>query len=129
MPLRVTFAGNLVQADYGSNVSIMSDMIIHGENGVVSGLAATRGSTIVSSATIEVRGCKSAAVHASSGARIDLGAINGTSANTSYAIRADMGGVVSFSSQGLTATLGNSTGTGGRILTGSGTALANASVV
>lgn len=119
---------NLVHADYGSTVSILSNMIIHGENGNVSGLTASRGSVINSGVTIEVRGCQAPAVQASAGARIALGAINGTSANTSYAIRADMGGVVSYSSQGLTATLGNSTGSGGRILNGSGTTMASASI-
>lgn len=121
-------AGNLVQADYGSNVSILSDVIIHGENGAVSGLAASRGSVIVSSATVEIRGCKSPAVYASGGARIALGTINGTSANTSYGLRAEMGGVISFSTQGLVASLGNSTGSGGRILSGSGTTMASASI-
>jgi hypothetical protein len=123
-----TSPSNLVHADYGSNVSIMSNMIIHGENGSVSGLTAARGSLVTSGVTVEIRGCKSAAVYASGGARIALGAINGTSANTSYAIRADMGGVVSYSSQGLTATLGNITASGGRILNGSGTTLANSSI-
>lgn len=119
----------LVRAEYGSLLSIMSNMIIHGENGAVSGLVAANGSVISSGVTVEVRGCQSAAVHASSGGRIALGTIAGTSANTSYAVRATMGGVVSFSSQTLTATLGNSTATGGRILTASGTMLADASIV
>ena len=123
-----TYAGNLVHADYGSNVSIMSNMIIHGESNEVSGLTAARGSLVTSGVTVEVRGCKSAAVYASGGARIALGAINGTSGNTSYAVRADMGGVVSFSSQSLTATLGNVTASGGRILSGSGTTLADSSI-
>ena len=123
-----SYAGNLVHADYGSNVSIMTDMIIHGESNPVSGLTAARGSVISSGVTVEIRGCQSPAVYASSGAKIALGAINGTSGNTSYAIRADMGGTVSFSSQGLTAALGNSTGSGGRILSGSGTTMASASI-
>ena len=121
-------AGNLLHADYGSNVTIMKDLIIHGESATVSGLTAARGSVITTGSTVEVRGCKAAAVYASSGSRIALGAINGTNGNTSYAIRADMGGVVSFSSQGLTATLGNITSSGGRILNGSGTTMASASV-
>lgn len=121
---------NLVHVDYGSNVSIMSDLIIHGENGAVSGLTAARGSVISSGVSVEIRGCQSTCVHASGGSRIAVGAINGNyTTNTSYAIRADMGGVVSFSSQTLKATLGNSTGSGGRILTGSGTVLADTSVV
>lgn len=120
---------DLIRAEYGSVVTIESNVIIHGESSPVSGLVAANGSLISSGATIEVRGCQSSAVHASSGARIAIGTIAGTSANTSYAIRATMGGVVSFSSQTLTASLGNSTATGGRILTSSGTSLADASVV
>ena len=119
---------DLIRAEYGSVVTIESAVIIHGESGPVSGLVAANGSLISSGATIEIRGCQSPAVHASSGARIAIGTISGTSANTSYAIRATMGGVVSFSSQTLTASLGNSTATGGRILTSGGTSLANASV-
>ena len=51
-----TSPSNLVHADYGSTVSILSSMIIHGESGDVSGLTAARGSVINSGVTIEVRG-------------------------------------------------------------------------
>lgn len=120
---------NLVHADYGSNVSIMSNMIIHGESGAVSGLTAARGSVISSGATTDIRGCGNTAIHASGGAKIALGAIIGSVTSGGRIIRAEMGGVVSYSSMTLSGGLGSSTGSGGRILTGSGTTLADASVV
>lgn len=120
--------GNLVHADYGSNVSILSDMIIHGESGAVSGLTAARGSVISSAATTDIRGCANTAVYASSGAKIALGSVIGSIPSAGRIFRAEMGGVVSYSSTTLSGGTGSSTGSGGRILTSSGTSLANASV-
>lgn len=120
---------NLVHVDYGSNVSILSNLIIHGESGTVSGLTATRGSVISSGATVDIRSCGNTAIHASGGARIAIGAIIGSVPTSGKIIRADMGGVVSYSSSTLSGGAGSSTGSGGRILTGSGTTLADASVV
>jgi hypothetical protein len=104
-------------------------MIIHGESGAVTGLSAARGSVISSAVTTDIRGCGTAAIHASGGARIALGAIIGSVSSSGRIIRSEMGGVVSYSSMTLSGGLGNSTGSGGRILTGSGTTLADASVV
>lgn len=120
---------NLVHADYGSNVSILSNMIIHGESGEVTGLSAARGSVISSGVTTDIRGCATNAIYASGGARIALGTIIGSVPSGARIIRAELGGVVSYSSMTLVGGLGSSTVSGGRILTGSGTTLADASVV
>lgn len=124
-----TYAGTLLYADHGSNVSIINALTLRGENAAVSGIAATRGSIITASVTTAVLGCGAAAVYAMSGGEIHLATINGNTGNTSYGLRADTGGLITYSSKGLAATAGDSTGSGGRILTGSGTAMANASVV
>ena len=124
------FSGTLLYADYGSNVSILTAMTLRGENGGVNGIAAARGSTIVSGVTVACLNFNSTCVYATSGSRINLATINGNdmnNANTSYGIRADLGGVVSYASKGLSASAGDITASGGRILAGSGTTMANAS--
>ena len=123
-----TYAGTLLYADYGSNVTILSPLTLRGESGGVSGIAAARGSTITSGVTVALLNCTAAAVLATSGSKIALSTVNGNTGNTSYGIRSEMGSVVSYGSKGLTATAGDSTTSGGRILAGSGTSLANASV-
>ncbi len=123
------YAGTLLYADHGSNVSIINALTLRGESAAVSGIAAARGSIITASVTTAVLGCGAAAVYAASGATIQLATINGNTGNTSYGLRADTGGLITFSSKGLVGTAGDTTGSGGRILTGAGTALANASVV
>ena len=125
-----SYAGTLLYADYGSNVAILSPLTLRGESAGVSGIGAARGSTITSAVTIAILNSgAAAAVLATSGSEINLATINGNTGNTSYGLRAEYGGIITYSSKGLTATAGDSTGTGGRILTGSGTALANASIV
>jgi hypothetical protein len=119
---------NLVHADYGSNVTIISDsIIIHGESGSVTGLSAARGSVISTANTVDVRSCANTAIHASGGSRIALGAVIGNVPSAGRIMRADMGGVVSYSSSTLSGGLGSSSGSGGRILTSGGTELAPAS--
>ena len=121
-------AGTLLYADYGSVVTVLSALTLRGGS-AVSGIAAARGSRINCDTTVAALECGAAAILATSGSSIVLATINGNTGNTSYGLRAEMGGVITYSSKGLVASLGDSTGTGGRILTGSGTALANASVV
>ena len=123
-------AGTLLYADYGSDVTVLSAMTIRGGSVTnVSGISAARGSLINSpGVTVALLNCGGAAVYSTSGSKIVLGTVEGNS-NTSYGLRADLGGLITFNTANLTATAGNSTGSGGRILTGSGTALANASVV
>lgn len=119
---------NLVHADYGSNVSFTGNIIIHGESGAVTGLSASRGSVISSGSTMDIRGCSNTAIHASAGARIALGSIIGSVPASARIIRAEMGGIVSYSSMTLSGGAGSSTGSGGRILNGSGTTMASASI-
>lgn len=125
-----TYTGTLLYADYGSDVTVLSGLTIRGGDASgISGVAAARGSLINSpGVTIALLNCGGNAVYATSGAKITLGTVNGNS-NTSYGLRADLGGLITYSDKNLTATAGDSTGSGGRILTASGTALANASVV
>ena len=122
------FAGTLLYADYGSNVTLLTPLTFRGEGASVSGISAARGSFINSPGiTVAMLNFASACVYATSGSRIVIGTINGNS-NTSYGLRAELGGVISYATKNLTATAGDSTATGGRILTSGGTALANASI-
>jgi hypothetical protein len=124
-----SYAGTLLYADYGSDVTVLSGMTVRGGSATgVSGVSAARGSLInAPGVTIALLNCGSAAVYATSGSKIVLGTVEGNS-NTSYGLRADLGGLITYNSKNLTATAGDSTGSGGRLLTGSGTAMANASV-
>lgn len=117
---------NLVHADYGSNVSIVGDIIIHGESGAVTGLSASRGSVISTGSTVDVRSCTNTAIHASGGSRIAVGAIIGNVPSSGRILRADMGGVISYSSSTLSGGLGSSSASGGRILTSGGSELSPA---
>lgn len=123
------YSGTLLYADYGSNVTILTPLTLRGESGGVNGLAAARGSTITSTVTVACLNFTAACVYATSGSKIVLAAANGEAGNTSYGIRSEMGSVVSYLSKGLKGTAGDVTASGGRILMGSGTSLANASVV
>lgn len=123
------FAGTLLYAGFGSNVTIMRSVTFRGANAAVSGIAATQGSVInAPGVTVAMLNFGSACVYATAGATIALGTVEGNS-NTSYGLRADLGGLITYNSKNLTATAGDSTASGGRLLTSSGTAMANASVV
>lgn len=124
-----SYAGTLLYADYGSDVTILRPITFRGETAAVSGIGAARGSIITAGGTtVAMLSMGSACVLATSGSTIALGTVEGNS-NTSYGIRAELGGLVTYASKNLTATAGDSTATGGRILTSSGTQLADASVV
>lgn len=112
------YAGTLLYADFGSNVTILRPLTLRGETAAVSGIAAARGSMINAPGVIvALLSCGAAAVLATSGARILLGTVEGNS-NTSYGLRAEMGAVVSYTIKNLTATAGDVTVSGGRIYSG-----------
>lgn len=121
-----TYAGSMLYVDNNSTVVVLSPMTINCGNAAVNGVGATRSSKITCEATVAVLNTTSAGVLATYGSKIHFNAINGNG-NTSYGLRADMGGLITYASRG---TIGNSdsTANGGRILTSSGTNLANASI-
>ncbi len=116
-----TYDGTLLYADFGSNVTIIRPLTLRGETAAVSGIAAARGSMInAPSMTVALLSCGAAAVLATSGSQILLGTVEGNG-NTSYGLRAEMGGMISYSAKNLTATGGDLTVSGGRIYSGAQT--------
>lgn len=112
-----SYAGTLLYADYGSNVTIINSCTFRGEGAAVSGIAASRGSTITAaSVTVAMLSFGAAAVLASTGSKIALGTVEGNG-NTSNGLRAELGSIISYASKNLTATGGDLTASGGRIYT------------
>lgn len=123
------YAGTLLYADYGSDVTILQSITFRGEGASVSAIGAARGSMInAPSVTVALLNFAGVAVLATSGAVIVFETVEGNT-NTSIGLRSERGAIIAYVSKNLTATNGDATSGGGRILTGSGTALANASVV
>lgn len=113
-----TYAGTLLYADYGSDVTIINPCTFRGESAAVSGIAAARGSTITAAGvTLALLSFGAAAVLASTGSVIALGTVEGNG-NTSAGLRAELGSIISYASKNLTATGGDMTASGGRIVTG-----------
>ena len=114
-------AGNLLYADYGSNVTIIKACTFRGESAAVSGIAAARGSAITAaSVTVAMLNFGAPAVLATTGSKIALGTVEGNG-NTSTGLRAEMGSVITYSSKNLTATGGDLSASGGRIYSGAQT--------
>lgn len=122
------YAGTLLYADYGSNVSVLSPLTLRGENAAVSAVGASRGGVITCAATVAILGCKAACVIANSGSRIVFNVLNGNTGNTSFGIQSETGAVVTYSTKGMVATSGDLSRSGGRILTDGGDSLNPASV-
>lgn len=123
------YAGTLLYADYGSDVTLLQNITFRGEGANISAIGAARGSMInAPGITVALLNFGGAAVLATSGSEIIFETVEGNS-NTSVGLRSERGAIISYVSKNLTATNGDATSGGGRILTGSGTALANASVV
>lgn len=115
------YAGTLLYADYGSNVTIIKACTFRGEGAAVSAIAAARGSTITGAGvTVALLSCGGPAVLASTGSKIALGTVEGNG-NTSSGLRAELGSVIAYSNKNLTATGGDLTATGGRIYGGAQT--------
>ena len=124
------YAGTLLYAGFGSNVTIMRGVTFRGEAAAVNGIGATQGSVInAPGVTVAFLSFAGACILATAGSTIALETVEGNS-NTSYGLRAERGAVISYMTRNLTATAGDSSIAGGRILTagGSGTDLSPASV-
>ena len=107
--------GPLLQADYGSNVSISSALNLRGENASVSGIMSTRGSQInAAGVSVVFTNFGSAAVLATAGATIALGSVEG-SGNSGEGLKAESGAVISYGTKNLSATGGDVKESGGRI--------------
>lgn len=113
-----SYAGTLLYADYGSDVTILRSITFRGETAAVSGIAAARGSIITAAGTtVAMLSLGGACVLATGGSTIALGTVEGNT-NTSSGLRAEQGSKICYLSKNLTATGGDITVSGGRIYSG-----------
>lgn len=123
------FSGTLLRLANGSTVIIGSGMTVRCEGSSEVAVGVTYGSTLIANgATVTVLNCTQSAIRATYGANAVFATITG-SGNTSVGLLAELGSIISYTESHLTSTGGNASRTGGRILTGSGSELANASMV
>ena len=110
--------GTLLYVQDNSNVRIGGRLAVDGQSASITGVMAEHHSTIsvVGEAILIVRSCGYNAVLATSGSRIALYGIAG--AGSGVGLRAEYGGVITYTSRSITATTDNATVGGGRIYSG-----------
>ena len=115
----------LLYVGYGSVVGVLSPIVISGGNAAVNGISMEHGSVLYTgNSAVTVQNCGASCILANTGAQGMFYSVAGTG-NTSSGLRAERGAKLSYVSKTLTATNGDYTGSGGRILTGSATAAAS----
>lgn len=121
------FSGTILRLGNGSTVILGSSMTVRCENSTEVGVGVTYSSRLVGG-TLTVMNCTQTAIRATYGANVALATITG-SGNTNMGMLAELGAIISYGTSNLTSTNGSASRTGGRILTGSGSELAGASLV
>ena len=122
------FSDTLLVVSHGSSVVLSSGLTVRCANSSYVGVGVTNGATLVSAGTtLTVLNCTQSAIRVTLGGRAALNAITG-SGNTDIGLLAELGGILSYNTTNLSSTVGNVSRTGGRILSGSGSDLSEASV-
>lgn len=123
------FSGTIFYVGYNSSVSLGYGMTVRCSGSEEVGVGVTYGSRLNANNTVlTVLNCARTAVLATYGSIVALTTITGSS-NTALGLLAERGGILSYTTATISSTEGNASRTGGRILTGSGSELAPASVV
>ena len=123
------FSGTIFSVGYNSAVALGSGMTIRCAGSTEVGVGVTYGSELVSLDTVlTVLDCARSAIRVTFGAKAAFYSITG-SGNTDLGLVAEKGGVISYTTTNLSSAAGNVSRAGGRILSGSGSELAPASVV
>ncbi len=122
------FSGALLRLGSGSQVILGSSMTVRCEGSNEVGVGVTYGSRLIAGGTLTIMNCNQTAIRATYGAHAVLATVAG-SGNTSVGMLAELGSIISYTTSSLASTGGNASRTGGRILIGSGSEMANASVV
>lgn len=116
------YPGPLIFVGKNSSVVQMSQVTINGSNSTEVGIGvAYDGNYTVNGANVIVNNCKGTAIKAVLGSKAAFYNIQG-SGNTDYGLMAEQGGLLTYNTSTLTATLGNVARIGGRILAGSAVA-------
>lgn len=122
------FSDTIFLVSHGSSVTLTSGMTVRCVNSSYVGVGVTHGATLVSAnTTLTVLNCTQSAIRVTLGGRAALSAITGSS-NTDIGLLAELGGILSYNTTNLSSTVGDVSRTGGRILSGSGSDLSDASV-
>ena len=104
---------------HGSQVQIGRDITLDAASGNAIGIAVQSGSklgvltNLFEMTSVTIKNCKFAAVHASGGAMVHLGAVHGS--NNATGFRADEGGVITYGMSTLTANTASIVTSGGRV--------------
>ena len=113
------FAGALLYAGNGSIVNILGPITLNGGGASVSGIGTDHGSEIVAgSITVAILNCAAACVNAVGASAVSFYNVEGVG-NTATGLRAERGATISYATKNLTASVGDYTASGGRILSGS----------
>lgn len=113
-----SFAGALLYAGNGSVVNILGPITLNGGGAAVSGIGADHGAeVIVGSVTVAILNCAAACVNAVGASVVSFYNVEGVG-NTATGLRAERGSTISYATKNLTATVGDYTASGGRILNG-----------
>ncbi len=120
---------DLFYVGYGSNVSLGGPITVDGGQVTVSGIGVADGSILTGTAVaVTVKNMGGTAIMSTNAAQISFGNIYGEN-NKGIGLRAYRGGIITYYTLQMASVEGVVTSVGGRVLTGSGTALANASIV
>ena len=114
-----SFSGSLIYLGAGSDVAVISSMVLSGANASTIGVGLEQGSTftVPAGVSITVDSTTYAGVHANTGARANLYRIAG-SGNAAAALRADNGGVITYGTRTIEGATTFVTDSGGKIYRG-----------
>ena len=105
---------------YGSNLQIISDLVVNMASSTNYGIALEHGSVLNTlNVPVTVNNCGRAAVMSTYGSTIVLSNILG-SGNTNFGLAATLGGTIAYQTKSITGSSGDYQQSGGRLLTGTG---------
>lgn len=113
------FTGALLYAGNGSLVNILGAITLNGGGASVSGIGTDHGAEVIAgSITVAILNCAAACVNAVGASVVSFYNVEGVG-NTATGLRAERGSIISYATKNLTASVGDYTASGGRIVNGS----------
>lgn len=123
------FSGTIFYVGYNSSVSIGYAMTVRCAGSTEVGIGVTFNSRLnADGAAVTVSNCERSAILVTYGSNASLATVAGSN-NTAAGLVSERGSILSYATATIASDFGNISRTGGRILTGSGSELAPASVV
>lgn len=113
-------SGTRLYGSHGSNITIISSLVIDNVGTVDYGIAMEHGSILNTiNVPVTVNNCGRAAVMSTYGSTVVLSNIQG-SGNTNFGLAATLGGIIAYQAKSITASSGDYQQHGGRIFAGTG---------